>query len=973
MMTRIVKLLFFAGVALLIACLVAPGFIDWNQHKAEVMAQISPYFQRKINVAGNVSFKILPQPQIMLESVTIANAEGAKPDALMTLKSLEARIKLEPLLEGRVEVENINLTEPVLNLEVSGDGKTNLSGVLASSDNVGAAASSIQLNQVTITNGTLNYSNLLTGTQKTFDTLNLSITANTLLGPYHILGNMQYQKARVSLDMDTGVFDKATSAPVHIAFLPDDSSGLPQVKLSGVLDLHAGMDVEGDVAAMQGKLASLVSIPALNTLDFLNDTVDMTGTMEFKGDQFTLNDIKAKFGKAGTLHGKLSVQFSRKGIPSIQAELEGSGLTITGKPSDTYTDVPAGYQGSLHFKGKSIVWDGRHLDAADISTTFNEKEWGIKSAQIGLPGNTQIKLAGTVTPKTNSAAYTAVQITTEDLAKMVDSFAPGDTSIFSALGGAGPFKKLQLTSDLDMSPARISFFNIDATVEDKEKVSGVLNVERIATKPNVTAKLHFSGWDSAAFSDGLIQSVMKSDADLELTADNFTRGALKIADLSFKGKTDEKGLALQDLSGHLSDKEAFSLNGHVAALTPVSGLDVSYTLKASHVTDVAKNLGVDLPPLAGENFDLKGTVKADAGKYTVTAQGGSDELLWQELHIGHPSFSLEATPSAVKVAGLAGTVWSGKLNGDIVFTQQLQPAPSWSSTFKGSLKQADLQKLQDLLGLKGFTTGVGDADIDLASADNTPNSAAGSVSIQASSVTVGNFNADKLNEAIHQLTAMPDDLQQFVDDVFHKNGATVFKDVQGHFKIDHGKASIETLNLTNALEKMALSGSADIPAGSYTLSGDLQLEKPEGFPALKVHRASGDADYKVDSKPLESFVIKNLPAPPPAVLQPEKPAAAAPPPDQAPAPAPAAPSKDQPIGDILKRLDDGDSNAPQPLKPLPVPVPIPAPVAPTPALPPVPAPGPAMLQPEVNKMIQQMQMQDLMQKDNSGMPLPLTP
>src|SRR5580698_10180552 len=100
MMTRIVKLLFFLGVALLIACLVAPSFIDWNRHKAEVMAQISPYFKRKIDVTGNVSFKILPQPGIMLESVSIANAEGAKTASLITLKSLEARIRLEPLLEG---------------------------------------------------------------------------------------------------------------------------------------------------------------------------------------------------------------------------------------------------------------------------------------------------------------------------------------------------------------------------------------------------------------------------------------------------------------------------------------------------------------------------------------------------------------------------------------------------------------------------------------------------------------------------------------------------------------------------------------------------------------------------------------------------------------------------------------------------------------------------------------------------------
>ena len=963
MMTRVVKILFFLGLALLIACLVAPSFIDWNQHKAEVMAQIEPYFQRKVTVAGNVSFKVLPQPEILLESVSIANAGGAKEPNLITLKSLEARVKLEPLLEGRIEVEDINLTEPVLNLDVAADGTTSLSGVLAPSTDISASA--VKLNQVTITNGTLHYSSQMTGTEKTFDSLNLSVAAGTLVGPYKILGDMVYQKTKINIDMTTGPFDKGMSAETNITLLPADDT-LPQVKLSGDINLHAGVDVDGELSVKEGKLGGLVNIASLNALDFMNDSIDMTATLQLKGDQFSLNEIKAKFGKTGILKGKVLVQFSHKGKTSVQADVEGSGLTVTGRPSDTYMNVPVEFQGGLRFKGKSIVWDGRHLDTADISTTFNDKDWIIKSALISLPGNAQVKLAGTVTPKTNSASYTAVQITTDDLGKMVDAFAPGDTSIFSALGGAAaPFKKLQMTGNLEISPAKISFFNIDATLEDKEKVSGVLNVERVSTKPNVTAKLHLSNWDSTAFPESFVQSVLKSDADMELTADNFTRGTLKLADLSFKGKTDGQGLAIQDLSGHLPDKDSFTANGHVAALTPaVAGLDLSYTLKAVHAADVAKNIGADLPPLSGENFDLKGNVKGDAGKYTFTAQGSSDELKWQELSITHPSFAIDAGPAAVKISGLTGTVWDGKLTGDIVFTQQVQPAPSWSSTFKGSLKEADLQKLQDTLGHKGFKSGMGAADFDLVSEDNTPNSAKGSVALQISSVTVEGFNAGKLADTLHQLTSMPDNLQQLVDDSFRKNGSTVYKGVDAKFKIDHGKASIETLTLANATEKMALSGSADIPAGSYVVSGDLQLAKPEGFPLLKLTRTSEGADYKIDSKQLETYVIKNLPPPPmPPAVQVEPPPSVAPalPPTKA-VPKPSAPKKEQPINDILQRLDDENAAAPAAATPVPVePAP---PVAP-------PTPPAALQQPDATKVIQRMQMQEMMQQDDT-MPMPLT-
>lgn len=951
-MTRIVKLLFFLGVALLVAGLVAPSFIDWNQHKAEVMAQIQPYFQRKVNVAGNVSFKILPQPEIMLQSVSIANAQGAKEPALLTLKSLEARVKLEPLLEGQIEVENINLTEPVLNLEVTRDGKTSLSGVLTPSTDLGAAAPAIKLNHVTIANGTLHYSSQLTGVERTFDNLNLSVAADTLLGPYKIAGDMQYQRTRLNIDMSTGVFDKDMSAATNISLMPANND-LPQIHLSGDMNLGAGLDIEGELSLKDGKPGGLVNVASLNALDFMNDSVDMTGTLQFKGNQLSLNDVKAKFGRAETVRGKIVVQISPAGKNVVEANLEGNGLIITDKPSDTYMNVPAEFQGSLHFKGKNIVWDGRHLNTADISTTFNDKGWAIKSAFVALPGNTQIKLAGTVTPATNSAAYTSVQMTTDDLGKLVDSFAPPDTSIFNALGGNAPFKKLQMTTNLDISPAKFSFYNLDATVDDKEKASGVLNIQRVTTKPNVTAKLNFSGWDSTAFPDVFIQAIMKSDADLELTADNFTRGALKIANLSFKGKTDGQGLAIENLSGNISDKDSFSATGHVATLAPaITGLDVSYTLKAAHAINVAKSLGADLPPLTGDNFDLKGTLKGGAGKYTFTAQGGSDDLIGQGLVIAHPSFAVEAAPAAVEMSGLTGTVWDGKLESNIVFNEQVEPAPSWSSTFKGSVKQADLQKFQDTLGLKGFKSGIGDIDFDLASVDSAAKSATGSVALHASSITIDKFNADKLYDTLHELTSMPDNLQKVVDDVFYKNGATVFKDVQGKFKIDHGTASIETLDLANATGDLALSGSADLVAGNYKISGDMKLAKPEKFPALKVTRASADADYKVDSKPLEDYVIKNLP--PPAAAQTNAPAVS---PSKTVKVKKSASKKDQPINDILKRLDDESSSNATSSSPTPIESPKPKPPAPA--------------QPDVKKMIQQMQMQEMMQQNNT-MPLPLT-
>lgn len=913
MMKTLVKLLFFSLIALLATALIAPSFIDWNQHRADVLARIAPYFRNKVDVAGNISLRVLPQPEILLESVTVAGTDPKAPP-VMTLKALEAHIKLQPLLEGRVEVETISLAQPALNLTVYPDGKTSLSDILAPTANLGAAAGAVRLNEVKITDGTLNYANQLTGTQKRFENLNLAISADTLLGPYKVSGDTQYQKTKVALEMDTGVFDNALSAPTHINFTP--AGTLPQVKISGDLSLQAGLDLEGEVSVAKGSLSSLLNIPALEGVDFLHEPAELTGTLVLKGNQFALNDIKAKFGK-GTLKGKVAAQVPKSGAPTVTADLEGNSLSVTGKPSENYMSLPSPYQGSFHFKGKNIIWDGRTLGALDATLSFNDKDWTLKSVQASLPGDAQIKLTGVVTPKANSATYSSVQIAAGDLGKMVEALAPAETSIFSALAGTGPVRKLQLSSNVDVTPARISFFNIDATAEDKAKITGVINVERVSAKPNVTAKLHLTDWNSGTFTDAFAQTLMKAEADLEITAGNFTKDNLTFTDLAFKGKTGGQGLEIAALSGTLSSEDAFSLKGRVAGLSPVTGLDATYTLKTAAAADIAKSLG--LPPLGVTNADLKGTLKGDAGKYVYTVEGTGDALTLSGLVIDKPAFKIDvANPAAPRLAVTEGSLWGGKMAADIGFSRTGENA--WAAAMKGGLKGADFKLLQEKLGFKGFALGSGDLDIDIASPDASIAAASGTLNVQNNSVTLENYNSEKLPAALQELKSLPEDLGKIVNESFHKNGSSVFKDFQAKLQLDHGTVTIDGLALTNAAQKLTVTGTANLADSSYTLSGDVKLNKAGDMPPLKLKAT--EKSYTVESsKALEDYVVKNLPPPPPAALQPEvapiKPPAAS----VAPVEAPAAPPPDQqPIQDILKRLDEPEP-APEPA-PIPDPKPL---------------------------------------------------
>lgn len=457
MMKRLVSILFFAFLFLLAAALVVPGFIDWNKHKGIIIAQLEPYVQRKIEVAGNVSFKVLPNPQILLEDVSIEN--------LLKLKTLEVKVKLGPLLEGKFEVENVNLVEPELTFEVKEDGSAAWKGVLAADGGkappkINVAA--VSLNQVTLTQGKLNYINKSSGAEWHIEQLNLRIAADTLLGPYRMTGDMVYNGKTVNIDIGTGKYDEATPMPVRAAFMSVE--GLPQVKLNGVVDLKSGFDVQGELGIEQGTLASIFGDTFSKNVYFLNDIADLRGILDLKANEIKLTDIKAKIGQQGGFTGKISALLAAGKKPLVTAELDGEDLKIFGKVG--FLQGPENFDMRLALKGKRIAWNDLKISAVSLTAEGNAREWVIKSMTAEMAGQSVFKVSGLVTPK-DKLASVKLSLTSEDISLCV-------------IGA--PFKKGKLDGSLDIRPEKISLYNFEASLAEGEKISGIINVDRKSEK-----------------------------------------------------------------------------------------------------------------------------------------------------------------------------------------------------------------------------------------------------------------------------------------------------------------------------------------------------------------------------------------------------------------------------------------------------------------------------------------------------------
>src|SRR3546814_3541262 len=82
---------------------------------------------RGLEIAGDVSLRLLPTPAFSAEQVTLANLEGGSEPVMARLEELRISIALLPLLRGEVLVESVTLVRPDILLEVLEDGRANRS------------------------------------------------------------------------------------------------------------------------------------------------------------------------------------------------------------------------------------------------------------------------------------------------------------------------------------------------------------------------------------------------------------------------------------------------------------------------------------------------------------------------------------------------------------------------------------------------------------------------------------------------------------------------------------------------------------------------------------------------------------------------------------------------------------------------------------------------------------------------------
>ncbi len=119
----IVLLFIGAAIALYI-------FVNTSQFKTFITQQVYAETGRQLTIDGNLKLSFFPWLGVKINNVSLSNAKGFQPTNMASVKEVDAKFKVLPLLSGKVEVGTINLVNLDLSLAKNAQGSTNWDDVI---------------------------------------------------------------------------------------------------------------------------------------------------------------------------------------------------------------------------------------------------------------------------------------------------------------------------------------------------------------------------------------------------------------------------------------------------------------------------------------------------------------------------------------------------------------------------------------------------------------------------------------------------------------------------------------------------------------------------------------------------------------------------------------------------------------------------------------------------------------------------
>ncbi len=322
-----------------LAALAVPLVVSPDLIKQRIAERISAATGRDVTLAGEASLSIYPHLAVTIDGLTIANPKGMSDDPFVVADKVTARLRLLPLLIGRMELDAFELVQPRVHLITEADGRANWAMARTDAGNGGPAIADLALGRLQIDNGTVVYDDLAGKRHEELTAVDLGLTWASAASAANGNGKLQWRGETIEfngsvaspLDLFAG---KGSSLRFAIASTP------LRLSFNGKALGLDGADFEGDASVSTPSLRKVVSwlgTPLGN--GSILGPASIEGQLSWHGSGLSFS--KAAFSLDGNdARGAVSIDFGGA-RPAIQGTIAADKLDLSPYFEAARADVSA--------------------------------------------------------------------------------------------------------------------------------------------------------------------------------------------------------------------------------------------------------------------------------------------------------------------------------------------------------------------------------------------------------------------------------------------------------------------------------------------------------------------------------------------------------------------------------------------------------------------------------------------------------
>lgn len=558
-------------IVLAAVCIAVVGLLMLPGDKIARIAadQLSKQTGRVVSISPDTSISLYPTLGVTTGPASISSADWARNGPLLTSDSLAIGIDVPALLTGTIRVTKLEAKSPRVVLERAADGRANwefFPGDAAPSDAPGATAQAeeeggqsfdLSLERALITDASLRYIDHATGTDQSFDDVDLDLrwpdmggAADVTLGVTPFTERLELQATVANVMGLTAGDQTALSGTLNAAGAKLNFEGMASIKP------EAAMQISGTIPNAGALLRALGQEPAALGLaaDF-DPNVSLDSQVSFDGTRLALRKMALGLNES-TVSGDADIVLAL-GAPQVAAKLKadvknaGQLMRMMGQAPETF--------------GLDKAFDANLASAVTLSVSGDD----ISAKLSGLSAS-----MGDAT--VSGQADIALQNSVPDIAATLALNVPNAARSAALLGqplsnfglspNAAPAVKSNVTATIKGSAINAKLRDLSASLAGAS-VSGAVDFALAGGAPSVSGKINANVPSTA----NLMSALGQAAPDLP---QGFGRAIKANTDLSFKSNR-------LDLSALTVSLDQNTLSGGVSVNLAGAVPNINATLRAN--------------------------------------------------------------------------------------------------------------------------------------------------------------------------------------------------------------------------------------------------------------------------------------------------------------------------------------------------------------------------------------------------------